>query len=215
MRRARRAVLTTLLSFFCIGLYKPVSAPAQEPGILRITVTPERSSAAAGSHWKGPLTVQVVDGAGSPVAGASVSLLLPDTAPTGAFENGLRSQVLVTNASGSATPGDVRWGPASGAVSIRITAAKGSSRAGTVSRVELLERDASRHGESEETPRYSPPSRWRNKWTILAMTAAGIVGGGLVYRMTRPDPAVVSGTARPPQASPVQVGPPVIVVGRP
>jgi hypothetical protein len=53
-----------------------------------------------------PLTVTVTDGSGQPVAGAKVSIALPDTGPSGVFPGGVKSLTVVTDAKGVATLAD-------------------------------------------------------------------------------------------------------------
>jgi hypothetical protein len=55
---------------------------------------------APGSRTPRPLTVEVTDETGKPVSGAAVSFHLPDEGPGGAFANGLRTEVAITDVQG-------------------------------------------------------------------------------------------------------------------
>src|SRR5580658_7332520 len=87
----------------------------------------------AGAHITLPLTVEVTDETGRPVAGAAVSFQLPPEGPSGLFSNGLRTDLVLTDASGHASIHSVQLNRAGGQFRIRITAVKEQARAGAVS----------------------------------------------------------------------------------
>jgi len=87
----------------------------------------------AGAHVTRPLTVEVTDESGRPVAGAAVSFQLPPTGPGGLFLNGLRTDLVLTDANGRATLHGVQLNRTEGGFRIRITAVKEQARAGAVS----------------------------------------------------------------------------------
>ena len=88
---------------------------------------------AAGSHAK-PLTVEVTDATGRPVAGARVSFQVPEDGPGGLFSNGLRTDIAITDSNGRATEHGLQLNRVAGSFAIRITAAKDQQRAGTIAR---------------------------------------------------------------------------------
>lgn len=86
-----------------------------------------------GAHVSKPLTVEVTDDLGHPVAGAAVSFQLPPEGPSGLFANGLRTDLVITDAAGHATIHAIQLNRISGQLRIRITAVKEQARAGIVS----------------------------------------------------------------------------------
>ncbi len=86
----------------------------------------------AGAHVARPLTVQVTDDMGQPVAGAAVSFQLPPEGPSGLFSNGLRTDLAITDAEGRATIHSIQLNRDGGQFRIRITAVKDRARAGIV-----------------------------------------------------------------------------------
>jgi hypothetical protein len=87
----------------------------------------------AGARIAHPLTVEVTDETGRPVAGAAVSFQLPPEGPSGLFSNGLRTDLILTDASGRASIHSVQLNRTGGQFRIRITAVKEQARAGAVS----------------------------------------------------------------------------------
>jgi hypothetical protein len=80
-----------------------------------------------------PLTVEVLDESGKAAGGAAVSFQLPPDGPSGLFSNGLRTDLVLTDASGRASLHSMQLNRTAGQFRIRITAVKESSRAGAVS----------------------------------------------------------------------------------
>ena len=87
----------------------------------------------AGARIAHPLTVEVTDETGRPVAGAAVSFQLPPEGPSGLFSNGLRTDLILTAAAGRASIHSVQLNRTGGQFRIRITAVKEQARAGAVS----------------------------------------------------------------------------------
>jgi hypothetical protein len=87
----------------------------------------------AGARIAHPLTVEVTDETGRPVAGAAVSFQLPPDGPSGLFPNGLRTDLVLTDASGRASLHSMQLNRTGGQFRIRITAVKEQARAGAVS----------------------------------------------------------------------------------
>jgi hypothetical protein len=86
-----------------------------------------------GARIARPLTVEVTDETGRPVAGAAVSFQLPPEGPSGLFSNGLRTDLVLTDQSGHASIHSVQLNRSGGQFRIRITAVKEQARAGAVS----------------------------------------------------------------------------------
>jgi hypothetical protein len=102
--------------------------------ILQIKVLDGEGAAhPAGAHVSRPLTVQVTDDMGQPVAGAAVSFQLPPEGPSGLFSNGLRTDLAITDTAGHATIHSIQLNRTGGQFRIRITAVKEQARAGIVS----------------------------------------------------------------------------------
>jgi len=80
-----------------------------------------------------PLTVEVTDETGRPVAGAAVSFQLPPEGPSGLFSNGLRTDLILTDGAGRASIHSVQLNRTGGPFRIRITAVKEQARAGAIS----------------------------------------------------------------------------------
>jgi hypothetical protein len=88
---------------------------------------------AAGGRAVKPLTVEVTDETGHPVVGAAVSFHFPEQGSSGVFFNGLRTDVVISDAAGRATVRGFQLNHNPGAFQIRITAAKDQARAGIIS----------------------------------------------------------------------------------
>ncbi len=86
-----------------------------------------------GARIAHPLTVEVTDENGKPVAGAAVSFQLPPDGASGLFSNGLRTDLVLTDAAGRAAIHAVQLNRTGGQFRIRITAVKEQARAGAVS----------------------------------------------------------------------------------
>jgi len=86
-----------------------------------------------GAHVAHPITVEVTDENGKPVAGAAVSFQLPAQGPSGTFSNGLRTDLILTDAAGRAAIHSMQLNRTGGQLRIRITAVKEQARAGAIS----------------------------------------------------------------------------------
>jgi hypothetical protein len=111
--------------------------------VLQIKVVDgEGSVHLPGAHVTHPLTVEVTDETGHPVAGAAVSFQLPPDGPGGLFPNGLRTDLVLTDASGRAAIHAVQLNRSGGPFRIRITAVKEQARAGVISTQYIAESHA-------------------------------------------------------------------------
>ncbi len=196
----------------------PLAAQQQDVAVLQLRVI-EGDGAVhrPGSKSSTPLTVQVTDEVGRPVAGVTVSFLMPGDGPAGIFASGLSTEVLSSGADGRASVHGVRWGRATGPVRIRITARRGDTRAGLISTqyIEAVE-SAEHSGQESKAPSVSKP---RAKWIAIAIVAAGAAAGGLALGVAGGggSPAPSAGAVEQPPATPatVQVGKPTISIGAP
>ncbi|MCC6537815.1 MAG: hypothetical protein IT162_09715 [Bryobacterales bacterium] len=196
------------------------------PAILRIRVVEgEGSIHTAGSRSNQPIVVVLSDEAGRLVEGASVSVRLPDEAPTGLFANGMRTDIALTGPDGRVVIRGIQWSRAAGPVQLRITASKGEARAGILSTQYITEpsgAQASRRGPDPATGPPRPPARIeqpsRSKWILLAALIGGAAAGGVAAAArggsTAPGapPAVTPPAVVQPSAT---IGSPTITVGRP
>lgn len=129
----------------------------------------------AGARIVRPLTVEVTDETGKPVAGAAVSFQLPPEGPGGLFSNGLRTDLVLTDASGRASIHSVHLNRTSGQFRIRITAVKEQARAGAVSTQFIGEnRDAEPASAAKAGPAATPqtPDRGKAASSDITPTAA-------------------------------------------
>jgi hypothetical protein len=181
----------------------PVLAAAQV-AILQIQVTEgDQAVHAAGSRSSSPLTVQVSDETGQPVAGAAVSFRLPEDGPGGHFANGLRTDLVITDSNGRATIRNLQVNRIPGPFQIRIVASRDQARAGTLTRQFIT---GPARG-SEPAP--GVKSRSSRKWIVVAVLAAGIGGGLGIGTAGR------SGASPRPTEAPVSLGTPTITLGKP
>ncbi len=184
-----------------LALVLPVLLSAQAAVLQIRAVDPRGTSHPAGSRTPG-LTVEITDEMGKPVAGAVVSIRLPEDGPGGEFASGLASEIVTTGADGRAVTPSIRWNRLSGAFQVRVTAVKDRVRAGAIVSHSIAE------GTAKNVASHS--HRWR--WIALGvLAAAGAAGAG--YASGRSGGTASSSAAAP--ASPVQIGPPSITVGKP
>jgi hypothetical protein len=111
----------------------PCVAIAQIASLQIKVLEGEGAAHPAGAHISRPLTVQVTDDTGQPVAGAAVSFQLPPEGPSGLFSNGLRTDLAITDAAGHATIHSIQLNRNGGQFHIRITVVKEQARAGIIS----------------------------------------------------------------------------------
>jgi hypothetical protein len=106
----------------------PCVAIAQIASLQIKVLEGEGAAHSAGAHISAPLTVQVTDDMGQPVAGAAVSFQLPLEGPSGLFSNGLRTDLAMTDAAGRASIQSIQLNRNGGQFRIRITAVKELTR---------------------------------------------------------------------------------------
>ena len=166
-----------------------VAAAASDPLILQVQVVEgDGMIYAPGTRAVKGITVRVTDEVGRPVSAAAVGFRLPDDGATGVFQNNSKSEIAATSADGRASVWGMRWGKVAGAVTIRITAAKGATRAGTLA-TQMISTDSTAVGgqmisanPKAGTVRMGGGGK---KWMWFGL-AAGAAGGGLAaYEMTK------------------------------
>lgn len=169
---------------------------------------------APGSRTPG-LTVEVMDELRRPVSGAVVSVRLPDDGAGGSFANGLSSEILTTGTSGRAVTSPVRWNRVTGPVEIRITAVKGQLRAGTIASCEVSDGGIRQKASGPSQPAPAVQKRLPVKWLVIAALAAGAAGVGFASGRAGSNAGGGTGAdpAKPP--TPIQIGSPVITIGKP
>jgi hypothetical protein len=211
---ARLSLLLSLILPTCLAGQAPSSSqPGAEPETVILQIRVVRGEGIAhttSTRASSPLTVEVTDETGRPVAGAAVSFRLPSSGPGGLFPNGLSSDVVVTGADGRATVSGMRWNRIPGPFHIRVTAGKGSARAGILVPQHLHEKQASPTKSPDPYPEFSGPRRkWITVTAIVAGAAAGSVVAGLA--LSRKSSPAASGGA----ANGLSVGSPVITIAGP
>ncbi len=157
-----------------------------------------------GSRATRGVTVQVSDEIGKPVEAAMVSFRLPEDGPGGVFSNGSKTEIATTGSDGRVSVWGMQWNRIAGSFEIRITATKGSARAGTLCSLSLS-------ASSAQGTRDGTSGRRIPKWVwITAGIAAGAAGMGVAT-------AARNGSAPPvtTAAGAIRIGTPTIILGRP
>ena len=212
------------LAALCLWWAAPALA---QVAILQIRVIEgEGAVHVPGTRSSRPITVEITDETGRPVAGAAVSFHLPEDGPGGAFVNGLRTGVVITDANGRASLRGLQANRVPGRFQIRILASKEQARAGTVSFQYVAEPRGGAAKPAAQpataTPTTPPANRpdsaavtaapsGRKKWILVAAVVAGAaVAGTMAARAGGSSPAAVPSVPVPPS-----IGSPTITVGKP
>jgi hypothetical protein len=186
-----------------------------DPAILLIRIVEgEGAVYPIGSRATRGVTVQVTDETGKPVDGAAVVFRLPEDGPTGTFSSGMQTEVVTTAADGRANVWGMQWNRMTGPMEVRITAAKGQARAGTVCGLYLSNALVS------SEPRLGKGmgrkdgllGGWRNHkkiWIGVGIAAAAFVGVAAISSRGTPSAAAAAGVNAP------QIGTPSIIIGKP
>jgi hypothetical protein len=183
----------------------PCLATAQIASLQLKIVEGEGASHLILSRSPAPITVEVADDTGRPVPGAAVSFQLPEDGPGGLFSNGLRTDVVITDAQGRATVRNLHFNSTPGAFQIRILASKDQARAGTISRQHLVAR-------TEAGPKAAVAgAKSSRKWIVIAVAMGGAAAGGTFAGINRANTKPPVAAAQPA----LSVGPPTITIGRP
>jgi len=185
----------------------PPDKPAENPAILQIRVLEGEGVAyPVGGRATRGVSVQVTDETGKPIETASVSFRLPEEGPSGTFANGSRTEIMTTKADGKASVWGMQWNRTEGSFEIRITAAKGQARAGTVCAVYLSKVSGVTEAGSPAPPRLSRG----HKWLWITLGVAGAAGAVVAVTALRGKSTPVG-----PTVTPTTIGMPTIVVGQP
>lgn len=161
---------------------------------------------APGSRAARPLTVEVTDETGRPVAGAAVSFHLPEDGAGAVFAHAMHTDVSTTDAQGRASMRPVQVGRLPGTFQIRVVAVKEQARAGALAAQYVAE---AAHGGARAA------SHARGRWIALAAAVVGGTAAG-VLSASRTAPAAASATPpAAPATAPVTIGTPSTTVGRP
>ena len=201
-------VYTFLLVFTSASAIAAEITPG--PLILQLRVV-EGDGAAypAGSRAVRGLTIEVTDEAGQLVPNAAVSFRLPESGPTGVFANGTRTEITSSGPNGRATVWGMKWNRIAGTFAIRVTAAKGETRAGAIVQQVLAETTTALvAGGKPDAVRYKLRRSYR--WIWLTAIAAGATGGGLAFGARSGGKAPGTTTA----AISISIGNPSISVGK-
>jgi hypothetical protein len=194
------------ISVALVLLLFPVAAQ-NDPAILLIRIVEgEGAVYPIGSRATRGVTVQVTDETGKPVDGAAVVFRLPVDGPTGTFSSGMPTEVVPTGADGRANVWGMQWNRVTGPLEVRITAAKGQARAGTVCGLYLSNALVS------SEPRQSKTGGWRTHkkiWMGVGIAAAAFVGEAAISGRGTPSAGAAAGVNAP------QIGTPSIIIGKP
>lgn len=202
----------------CLAAQNAAIAPAggsQPVAILQIRVVEGDGAVhAAGMRATRGLIVEVTDETGKPVAGAAVNFRLPDEGPSGVFANGMKTEVVITSPDGRAALWGMQWNRVEGPFQIRVTAAKGQARAGTVVSQYLSLAVASKQSGPAAARAVAAPGKPRSKWLWIGVLVAGsAVGGGLAAGLAKSSNTNTAATT--PTTPTLTVGTPVVTIGKP
>lgn len=193
--------------FVFLSLTLPLAAQ-DDPALLRIRIVEGQGAVyAIGSRATRGITVEVTDETGKPVDKAAVAFKLPDDGPTGAFSSGMRTEAVTTGADGRASVWGMQWNRVTGSMEVRITAAKGQARAGTICGLSLT--NALVPNEPRDTSGPSVFTRHRKIWIGVAIAAGAFAGAAAATSRGTPAPAAGAGVNAP------LIGTPTIIIGKP
>ena len=190
------------------------AAAGGETVILQLQILEGENAvfAASGRALK-PITVRVTNEIGAPVAGVAVSFRLPEEGVTGIFQNGLRTDMVLSGADGKAVSPNIAWGPLAGPARLRVTAALDEARAGALVPVYVSADNVVAAGAAIAPQRFdsTPAPKLRKKrgwirWVVAAVAAGG--GAGIAMALAK-KPGAATSAAGPA----ISVGQPTITVG--
>ena len=194
------------------------AAASGQVAILQIRVIEgEGAVHVPGTRSSRPITVEITDETGKPVAGAAVSFHLPEMGSGGTFVNGLRTEVAITDARGRAGLHGLQANRVPGRFQIRILASKEQARAGTVSFQYVAEPKGGAPAPSTAmASAKSAPAAGGNhsKWLwVAAAVVGGAVAAVVAWHGSSATPTAVTPPAAP--APVLTIGSPTISVGKP
>ncbi len=157
-----------------------------------------------GARTPRPFTIELTDEIGRPVPGAAVSFHLPEDGPGGIFPNGLRTEIVITDAHGRASLHGFQANRVAGRFQLRILASKEQARAGTVSFQYVAEPKGGAPAAA------SKPSH--KKWIAIGV---GVAGGAAVALAASHGGGSPSPSVALPAPPSLTIGAPAITVGKP
>ena len=165
-----------------------------------------------------PITVRVTSETGAPIGGAAVSFRLPEEGVTGIFQNGLKTDMVLSAPDGRAVSPNVTWGPLAGPARLRVTAALEEARAGVLVAVYVSADNIVVAGASSAIapprqrfdPAAAPRLKKNRRWLRVMIAAAGGAGAGVGLALARKPGA----SAKPVTGPAISIGQPTISVGR-
>ena len=179
----------------------------------------ENAVFAASSRALKPVTVRLTNEIGAPVPGVAVSFRLPEEGVTGTFQNGLRTDMVLSGPDGKAVSPNIIWGPLAGPARLRVTAALEEARAGALVPVYVSGDNVIVAGAAispQQTPRFdsapAPTLKQKRRWSRWIVAAAAGAGAGLVMTLVKTPGAGSSTTTV--SGPTVSIGQPTITVGR-
>jgi len=200
------------ISVALVLLLFPLAAQS-DPAILLIHIVEgEGAVYPIGSRGTRGVTVQVTDETGKPVDSAAVVFRLPEDGPTGTFSSGMQTEAVTTSADGRANAWGMQWNRVTGPLEVRITAAKGQARAGTVCGLYLsnaLVSSEPRIGKNagRKDRLFGAWLNHKKIWIGVGIAAAGFVAVAAIS--SRGTPSAVGVVNAP------QIGTPTIIIGKP
>ena len=108
-----------------------------------------------------------------------MSFRMPEEGPGGTFEGGMKTEIAITAADGRAAVRGIRWNRIAGPFQIRVTAAKGESRAGAICSQYISDTPVAKSPHSSRSG--------KTKWIALAAIAAGGAAAGLALAEASPN----------------------------
>jgi hypothetical protein len=199
-------VISVWRGTLCCALAFAVSANASVIVQLKV-VEGDGVEYRTGTRATRGLTVLVTDETGKPVDMAAVSFRLPDEGASGTFNSGLRTEIVTTGPDGRAAVWGIQWNKTPGPVEIRVTAIKEQARAGIISTQYLSDTVAAKAGGEG----VFAPSHGGHKWLWLTAIAAGAVGGGAAFALSKGS----TGSSTTSPVTGLSIGTPSIIVGHP
>jgi hypothetical protein len=195
------------------ALVVALSGANAQIAILQIQVVEgEGAVHVPGSHAARFLTVAITDETGKPVEGAAVSFHFPEDGPSGTFGNGLRTDVVMSDARGRATAPGFTLNRAPGRFQIRIVAAKEQARAGIVSFQYISEPAGGSTAPAASAPHH------RARWIAIAAVLGGGAAAGLLAGRSGGSAASTQGQipgGPVPPLPTLSVGAPTVSIGHP
>ena len=224
MTRFLALLLTAALSVPAPAFSQSLPTP---PNNLEIRVVEGEGAAyPLGSRATRGVTVLITDEANRPVPGVTVGFTLPVSGPGGVFSTGARTEIVTTQGDGKASVWGMQWNRIAGAFEIRVTAAKGQTRAGILIPTTLVTGGTvvpttaapAAIREAPPTVQITAPNTQRagskvggtsHKWLWIGLAAGGAAAAGAVGYVSKSSTAAAAAGS----SSGVSIGSPTITLG--